>query len=153
DQAIITEIKAKRDHRRQQQNRREASGAAPPLLPPPSNPMAVARVFIEQHCTRQDTLTLRYWCGSWWAWRTTHWAEVEERTVRSLLYHFTDKALYRDPKKRLVPWAPTRRRIGDLMEALGACIILPDHLMQPCWLDDRPSGAIVAVRNGLLNIN
>ena len=153
DQTTIDEIKAKRDHRRQQQNRQDASGAAPLLLPPPSDPMAVARVFIEQHCTRQDTLTLRYWCGSWWAWRTTYWAEVEERSVRSLLYHFTDKALYRDPKKGLLPWAPTRHRIRDLLEALGACVLLPDHLMQPCWLDDRPSGPIVAVRNGLLDIN
>jgi hypothetical protein len=136
-----------------QQGRGERPRPEGPLvLPPPSNPMAVARVFIAQHCTQQDTLTLRYWCGSWWAWRTTHWVEVEERTVRSLLYHFTDKALYRDARKRLLPWAPTRRRIGDLMEALGACIILPDHLIQPCWFDDRPSGQIVAVRNGLLNI-
>jgi putative DNA primase/helicase len=115
--------------------------------------MAVARIFIARHCMQQDTLTLRHWCGSWWAWRTTHWAEVEERTVRALLYHFTEKAIYRDAKKGWLPWAPTRRRISDLMEALGACIILPDHLMQPCWLDDRASGQIVAVRNGLLDIN
>lgn len=129
-------------------------GATPPLLlPPPSNPMAVARAFIEQHCTQRDTLTLRYWCGSWWAWQSTHWAEVEECAVRSLLYHFTDKALYRHPEQGLLPWAPTRRRIGDLMEALGACIILPERLMQPCWLDERRSGPIVAVRNGLLDIN
>ena len=74
--------------------------AAPLLLPPPSDPMAVARVFIEKRYMQQDTHTLRYWCGSWWEWHTTHWVEVEERTVRSLLYHFTDKALYRDPKNR-----------------------------------------------------
>ena len=86
-----------------------ASGATPPLLlPPPSDPMAVARIFIEQRYTQQGTHTLRYWCGSWWKWHTSHWAEVEQRTVRSLLYHFTEKALYRDPKEGLLPWATCR---------------------------------------------
>lgn len=128
--------------------------AAPPLLlPQPSDPMAVARVFVEERYTQQDTHTLRYWCGSWWQWHTTHWAEVEERTVRSWLYHFTDNALYHDPKNRLRPWAPRRRSIGDLLEALSAIVILPDHLAQPCWLDRRPNGPMVAVRNGLLDIN
>jgi putative DNA primase/helicase len=150
DQTIIAEIKARRDRRRQQRNGQEAPSG---LLPPPSDPMAVARIFIEQRYTQQGTHTLRYWCGSWWKWHTTHWAEVEQRTVRSLLYHFTEKALYSDPKKGLLPWAPTCRRIGDLMEALGACTILSDHLLQPCWLDDRLGGPIVAVRNGLLDVN
>jgi hypothetical protein len=64
DQTIIAEIKAERDRRRQQQNGQEASGAPPPLLlPPPSDPMAVARVFIDQHCKQQDTLTLRSGAG------------------------------------------------------------------------------------------
>ena len=74
-----------------------------------------------------------------------------------MIYHFTDNALYRDPKNRLknrlLPWAPMRRNIGDLLEALSTIVILPDHLVQPCWLDHRPSGPIVAVRNGLLDID
>lgn len=123
-------------------------------LPPPGLPMDVARVFVDQRCTQHNTSTLRYWCGSWWQWQTTHWAEVEERTVRHLLYHFTDKAIYRDPKKNcLVEWAPTRRRIADLLEALSAIVSLSVHLVQPCWLDRRRTGPIIAVRNGLLDIN
>jgi putative DNA primase/helicase len=90
------------------------------VLPPPSEPMAVARLFVELHCQHKHMLTVRCWNGSWWTWRTTHWSEVHERTVRSLLYHFTERALYLDAKGVRVPWAPTRRKVGDLLEALAA---------------------------------
>jgi putative DNA primase/helicase len=52
----------------------------------------------------------------------------------------------------VAPWAPNRRKIGDLLEALSAVCILSDHRDQPCWLDDRTTGTIVAVTNGLLDV-
>jgi putative DNA primase/helicase len=64
------------------------------LLPPPSEPMAVARFFIRQ-CLHENRLTLRYWRGGWWMWKTTHWVEVDDGVVRSILYRFTEHALYR----------------------------------------------------------
>jgi putative DNA primase/helicase len=140
-----------------QRRRNRASGGdgngRPRLLPPPSAPMAVARLFVEMHCLHEQARTIQCWGGSWWTWRATHWAEVGERTVRSLLYHFTESAIYLDPKGNPVPWAPTRRRIGDLLEALAAICILPQEFAQPCWLDGRASGQIVAVENGLLDID
>ena len=121
------------------------------LLPPPSEPMAVARVFVDQ-CLHNNSLTLRHWRGGWWMWRTTHWVEVEDREVRGILYRYTEHATYaegKDPKE----WAPTRRKVGDLIDALAAICILPNDLDQPGWLDGSPEdGIIVSVRNGLLNI-
>ena len=64
--------------------------------------MAVARKFVEHCCLHDgaaDELTLRCWHGGWWAWRTTHWIEVEERKVRALLYAFTEHAVYADGKR------------------------------------------------------
>jgi putative DNA primase/helicase len=134
-------------------SKQERGNGALTVLPPPSDPMAVARLFVELHCQREHLLTIRCWNGSWWTWRTTHWSEVHERTVRSLLYHFTENALYLDAKDVPVPWAPTRRKVGDLLEALAAISILPQDFAQPCWLDGRASGQIVAVANGLLDID
>ena len=71
--------------------------------------------------------------------------------MRSLLYAFTEHADY-ITQLGPMPWAPTRRKIGDLLEALSAIVILPDEIDQPCWIDRRATGSIVAVANGLLDI-
>jgi putative DNA primase/helicase len=128
---------------------------APRILPPPSAPVAVARCFVESRCRHNgeaDALTVRYWCGSWWMWRTTHWTEATPHTMRSLLYEFTADAVYFDAEGKLKPWSPNRYKIGDLLEALSALVILPDDFEQPCWIGGRQTGPIVATTNGLLDV-
>jgi putative DNA primase/helicase len=112
----------------------------------------VARQFVKEHCQCDDVLTLHHWRGTWWQWRRSHWAEVEDREVRALLYAFTENARYRDAEGDIVPWAPNRKKIGDLLEALAAITILAADIDQPTWLDGRSSGVIVAVANGLLEV-
>jgi putative DNA primase/helicase len=70
--------------------------------------------------------------------------------MRALLYKFTERAVYM--KDDVLPWAPNRRRIGDLIEALSAVVFLAADINQPTWLDGRESGTVVAVSNGLLDI-
>jgi putative DNA primase/helicase len=125
---------------------------SPRVLPPPSMPMAVARIFADQECLHGDVPTLRHWRGGWWTWRLSHWVEIENRAIRGMLYRFAEHAIYYDSKGTPRPWAPNRRKIGDLLEALGAICILPDERDQPCWLDDRRTSTIVAVGNGLLDV-
>jgi putative DNA primase/helicase len=123
------------------------------VLPPPSMPMAVARVFAADCCMHHSgLLTLRYWRGGWWRWCGSHWQGRHDRDIRSLLYAFTEEALYADDLV-LKPWAPTRRKVGDLLEALSAISLLADQFDQPAWLDERRSnGVIVALANGLLDV-
>jgi putative DNA primase/helicase len=123
----------------------------PQSLPSPSMPMDVARVFVEQACSKDALLTLRHWRGGWWVWRTSYWVEAEDRTVRSLLYRFTEKARY-PAGKGAEPWAPNRRKIGDLLEALSAICILPADRDQPSWLNDRSMGTVVSLANGVLEV-
>ena len=106
----------------------------PQLLPPPSMPMQVARVFVDQAYAADGLLTLHHWRGGWWIWRKSHWVEAEDRTVRSLLYCFTERAVYPAGDKML-PWGPNRRKIGDLAEALSAICLLPGDRDQPSWLE------------------
>jgi putative DNA primase/helicase len=121
------------------------------FLPPPSEPMAVARVFIGG-CLHKNILTLRHWRAGWWMWRTTHWMEVDERAVRSILYRFTEHAVYLEGKT-LKDWSPTRRKIGDLIDALAAICVLSNDTDQPGWLDEpETTSVIVSVRNGLLDV-
>jgi putative DNA primase/helicase len=122
------------------------------LLPSPSDPLAVAREFIQEHFTPNGVLTLHYWRSGWWEWQTSHWKEIDDRAIRAKLYSYTEHALYiLGPKS--VPWSPTRRKISDLADALAAICILDGDRDQPCWLDDRAEpGIIVAVANGLLDV-
>jgi putative DNA primase/helicase len=138
----------------EQQKREQGDQAKSPprVLPPPSQPMQVAREFIAQYCVYDGALTLRQWRDGWWAWRTSHWHEVDRRWVRSLLYTLTEHAVYLDDDGVIVGWAPNRRKIGDLLEALAAICILSDEFDQPSWLDKRSTGTIVAVANGLLDV-
>ena len=125
------------------------------ILPAPSAPLVVARCFVESRCLHDGVagaLTVRYWCGSWWTWRTTHWIEAQPHTMRSLLYEFTADAEYFDPKGEVKPWSPNRYKISDLLEALSSLVILPDNFEQPCWIDGRQTGPIVATTNGLLDV-
>ena len=122
------------------------------VLPSPAMPMAVARLFVEQRCQCDGVLTLHHWRGTWWEWRRSYWCEMENDAARSLLYTFTENACYRDADGDTVPWAPTRKKIGDLLEALAAITILAADIDQPTWLDGRSTGTIVAVANGLLEV-
>jgi putative DNA primase/helicase len=79
--------------------------------------------------------------------------EVDQRFVRAVLYQFTENATY-NAIKNPEPWAPNRRKIGDVLDALAAICILGNDVDQPSWLHDEHSGrsTIVAVANGLLEV-
>jgi D5 N terminal like/Bifunctional DNA primase/polymerase, N-terminal len=155
-ETLSEQPKAQQSESPEADEEQQAKGPTPPqVLPPPTAPMTVAREFVRHCCIHNGAdLTLRYWNGSWWTWRTTHWSEVQERAVRSLLYAFTEGALYIDDKGVAKPWSPTRKKIGDLLEALSALVILSDDIETPCWIDGREmDNPIVAVTNGLLDIS
>jgi putative DNA primase/helicase len=95
--------------------------------------MAVARELVARQHTEDGELTLRYWRGSWWGWRRSHWREMEPREVRSELYAFTEHSTYVDSKGEIVAWAPNRHKVGDLLEALGAvCLLMDEFRIRRC---------------------
>src|SRR6266516_3050396 len=156
EREILVEVERVTEKPKQKKRARKpgkGNGADGVTLPPPQKPMAVARLFVAERYTHNGLLTLRHWHGGWWRWKTSHWCAVEDRSVRSALYEYTESAHYiANDKPMLVPWAPTRRKIGDLFEALAAICILADDTDQPTWLDGRTSGVIVATANGLLDV-
>jgi putative DNA primase/helicase len=143
---------ARKQHRQKQQQGGKGHRAPPPqILPPPSDPMRVARQFVREYCLQDGVPILRYWRDGWWAWRTSRWVEISRVAVRELLYRFTEHAIYLTDSGAN-PWSPTRHKVSDLVDALGAIIFLADEFNQPAWLDGRSTGTIVAVGNGLLEL-
>ncbi len=125
------------------------------ILPPPTHPMPVARILLKDY--REDEgLTLHHWRGSWMHWQGPHWVEVEDRTVRSEVYHRVENARYKHETKDGIeekPWAPNRHKMGDLLEALAAQTHLPQEHQPPIWLDGvGKTTGVVACRNGLLDV-
>jgi len=82
--------------------------------------MPAARAFIDaEHAHPNGHLLLRAWRGGWWQWQRSHWHEIEERAVREAAYRFTEDAVYLTGKG-FAPWAPTRNKVADLLDAAKA---------------------------------
>jgi putative DNA primase/helicase len=142
---ILEEIKAGERARGRGEGRGEGR------LPPPSAPMEVARVLVEHDYSHPSGLTLRHWRGGWWQWQGPHWAELEQRAMAAAAYRFTEHAVYSSGDD-VKPWAPTKRKIGDLLDALAAVVHLPENTAQPGWIKGGRDGLIVACANGLLDV-
>jgi putative DNA primase/helicase len=114
--------------------------------------MEVARVFLNEGCTVDGMLTLRHWRGGWWMWRITHWTEVDDRAVRSILYQYLEHAVYMTLAGPMA-WTPNQHKIRNVIDALAAICFLRTDLDQPCWLEDgHYDDALVALGNGLLEV-
>ncbi|MGV9227669.1 DNA primase family protein [Streptomyces albogriseolus] len=127
-------------------------------LPSPNNPMAVARELLPAWETGGEA-TLRYWRSSWMRWQGTHWSEVDAGAMRADLYPRLEHATYKGTDKRTgepvaMPWAPTRGKVANLLEAIESITYLPTDVDPPAWLGpaDWDPSEVIACRNGLLNI-
>ena len=129
-------------------------------LPAPSNPMAVARRLIPDWQNTDGDLICRRWRGSWMRWNGSCWREYDEQQMRAAMYtrleHATFCAGIKDGEREIRDWAPTKQKISNLLDALGAITLLPTDTDAPAWIDGaaggRDDGPIVACRNGLLRI-
>jgi putative DNA primase/helicase len=119
----------------------------------PGRPYEVAAIFLMQkYCTPTMERTLHWWRDTWVSWRGSHWQELTRSSLRAQLYHFTALATYVDAEGNMKPWAPTEKKISDLVGALASLCELPSRIDAPCWLDGRRTGAVIAVANGLLDV-
>ncbi|SBW20445.1 hypothetical protein FDG2_1694 [Candidatus Protofrankia californiensis] len=136
-----------------------ANGEDDESFPPPTNPMRVARRILPTW-TFQGQSTLRSWRGSWMRWERTHWSEVDDREVRSGLYRRLEEASFvfvtSKGAEEVKPWAPSKRKIADLLEAMAAITHLSSTIDAPSWTDPMRApaaeGPVVSCANGLLHV-
>lgn len=124
-------------------------------LPDPGNPMAVARALMPAW-ERDGLPTLRHWRGEWMNWSGAHWSELDEGGMRADLYPRVEHAYFETVNSegdvKQVAWAPTRRKIADLMEAVQAVAHLPSSTDAPSWIGRTGPRTVVACRNGVLDV-
>ena len=89
-------------------------------------------------------------------WDEVKWSEVDHRAVQAQAYRVLEHAYYQHVTKdgvELRPWAPTRNKAADLLEAIAAITHLPAAVHPPRWIDGAGgSRQAVACANGLLDI-
>ncbi|QIK11435.1 NTP-binding protein [Streptomyces sp. ID38640] len=120
--------------------------------------MAVARHLITDWQDGDERLVRRRWRGSWMWWTGANWRELDEVQVRAELYKRLEHAVYcsgltKDGEPDLQPWAPTKPKISNLLDAAGAITFLPSDVDTPSWIDrDEDDGPVVACENGVLRV-
>lgn len=126
------------------------------LLPPPSRPMAVAREVLKQLYTLPAGLLLRSHRGDFFLWSGVDYPEIHRRDVQARVYSLLEHATFQHDDGSIKPFAPTQRKVADVMEALGAITLVESRLDAPAWIDHRPDPRpddLIAFTNGLLQVS
>jgi putative DNA primase/helicase len=123
------------------------------VVPPPSKPLALARLFLREHHADERHETLVFHRGAFYEWDGTHWRERDQDGIEAGLYAWLENAVYAKGED-VVPFDPTKARIGNICHALGRAAYVDARLDAPVWLDGRDDSAAqyVALENGLLNL-
>jgi len=126
------------------------------IVPAPTNPMAVARMFLELHYTDQNDHTLiRHHRNTFWTYDGASWPELDERRLSSDLYRWLEPAKYwkkTAKSEELEDFAPTVHKVRDLVDAIRGHVHLDAHISAPAWIDDLDDRDVVPMANGLLDI-
>jgi putative DNA primase/helicase len=126
------------------------------IVPPPTEPMRVAHEFVQVLYTNSGGLLLRHYQDNFYRWTGTCWPVVAIRDVSAAVYRFLEHAQYVDPHHGLKAFAPTRKKVEDVIHALRAVINLESSKDLPMWIDsmqdDPPASEVVSMANGLLHL-
>jgi P4 family phage/plasmid primase-like protien len=122
-------------------------------------PMENAQTFLDSRFSCEEGIKLVHYSADFYAYKGTHYADVEESTVRSDLYKFLDKCKKQDRKGNIVPFAPNPASVSAAMDATKALVHLENHAntRPPVWLNgysaNRPeANKLVSLKNGLFHL-
>ncbi len=131
---------------------RMAAPPRPTLVKAPGEPMPNARLFLDTEYWHEDRCLLIQQGGMFYRWDGACWPAVEDPILRSDLYKWFEDKEYEsgDTKK---PFAPTARKVADLMDATKAVTIIETSTPTPSWLDpaDHPANEFISCDNGLVH--
>lgn len=145
----VLEQKGPERYARRQLETARAMVARDPLVLYKESPLRSAGLF-----RAGERSTLMHFNDDFLAYDDACYCDIEDATIRSELYEFLNRAVT-PGKEAPVPFNPTNRKVGDVMDALRAVAHVPrDTYSPPCWLegDGPPPGELLSCRNGLLHL-
>jgi putative DNA primase/helicase len=121
-------------------------------------PLNHAREFLSSTFACEEGTTLATYGGDMFSFKGTHYEDIEEATVRSMLYTFLDKCKKYDKKMNLIPFNPGPSVVSGVLDAVQALTHLPNkaNTRPPVWLEghgqDRPDPSkLVSLQNGIFH--
>lgn len=132
--------------------------SASDLVLDPAAPYTTAKKYVAQHWTTDGTPVLHFLRDAYLRYDTTHYVEVQAKTVRKWLYEYLDKAVKPSGKKNspgLVPFKPTMSNVSQILDALQAYTLLENIETLPEWIDGREGLRpvdLVPMLNGILHV-
>jgi putative DNA primase/helicase len=130
-----------------------AAKAAKLLVSPPGEPMPNIRLFLADKYNHEERDKLIHQGGQFYHWDGTCWPTVEDAALVSAIYKWFEHKSFENEKGELKPFAPTVRKVTDLIGAAKGIVNLPANVETPSWIDgaDHPADEIISCQNGLVH--
>lgn len=124
-------------------------------MAPPGAPMENARRLIRAKYRHADYPLLVRQGGQYYTWNGASWSMTEGDILRASAYAWSEHGWYTDEQTGTPkPFAPTARKVSDILDALAAISVIPSGTVIPSWLAGsvpHPAIEIIACSNGLLH--
>lgn len=127
------------------------------VYPAPTQPMAVARHLVRDLYTNPENLPLlAYWKGQLWHYAGAEWHAPKDaiESKGDIWEHLEKQAYPAGTDGEVKPWAPTPRRVSDILEPLKI-LTMQDYDATPPYATGTgtPAGNIISMANGLFNLD
>jgi RepB DNA-primase N-terminal domain/D5 N terminal like len=133
------------------------------IILPFGAPLVAADEFVARHLLVGESIPLlRHYRGGFYLWTGTHYRQMPEEELERELYRFLNGALARKDNGALVPYKPTKGKVGEVVHALRrSALLVPEDWEAPFWLgiptpgdklEYKPAGELIACANGILNL-
>lgn len=122
------------------------------LILDPGDPMPSARAFLQQQYTLSDQRTLHRIGGDFYGYEGRGYRRYLDSEIRDELWTFLESA-QKYKETALVPFKPTKHRVGEVLQATEAQTALDYRHQLPCWLGphDLPAEELLVCANGILH--
>lgn len=135
------------------------------------DPFALAKANLVNY--RASGRDIRFWRGNWYTWKGKTWAQQTETYVRSRLREFVEQRFSslaeeeddrrqekikkgevdEDKIKPVVKRKTTSSLVANVLGATETLAVVPDQVEMQSRLSDRSRPNILAVSNGLINLD
>jgi hypothetical protein len=131
----------------------EGQEVEPQLILDPTDAIGSARELVAQNFVIDGVRTLHRHRNAFWLWTGSYYALADDEMIASKIWLLLEKA-WRYEKEEVVPFKPSRGKVGEVAAALMAVCKISDLVEPPNWLTTNGPKAteLFACGNGLLHL-